>query len=1211
MSRTFLPAGILVILLPIFLSAQPRDAVQSVILLGNLVDLQSVQSFTSQVSDIAQNFDHECSILLNGDFLDSKQNFSDQLKRLDTLLSGLGEISGTKVVMLPGDRDWQNSGREGWEFVQLLEEYVEKNYPEVIWPVKDGCPGPERVNLGLTLNLIAINTQWWNHPYLRPTPESADCDLAAEEAILEEIEDQIEEVAYGNLLVAGHFPIFSNGEYGGRFPATKWLFPVPVYSTFRTAYRQNVGTSTETSNEQYTEFRDEIEDIFADHQSLIYVSGHEHNLELLRERDNIFINSGAPEKGGHIKSTRNTIYANKRPGFVVLHFEGDGAVWASIYEKENALFEQTQEIKLFQAPCKVPDPKLLINDRLVPCLEEEYVLPEMTGEYPETVSIVANKKYEANGLKRLFLGTDYRRSWTTEINVPVLNLDTVGGGIAPYQRGGGRQTKSLKFLAADQSEYVFRSVDKDPSRALSFDLRRSLISLAVRDQTTAQQPYGALATSKLLDELDILHARPRLYVMPDDEKLGPFRETFGNMLGMLEERPTGVKAFRKTFAGADEIRKTIKMFRQLYKDRDNQIAQDEFVRARVFDILIGDWGRHEDNWKWAGFDREGGVHYRPIPRDRDHVFSRWDGILPWLADREWAKPSGENFDFTLKGLRSLTWQARHMDRFLGSELTRADWVNAASFIQQEISASEIDAAMAVMPPEISADVKVIAQKLKQRQKDLPRYAEQYYRMLAKEVDIVGSVKHELFEVNRLPDGKVEVDMYKLKKGKKDKQFYSRIFDPKETKEIRLFGLHGEDAFLINGESNKSIKLRVLPGPGVDSIVDQSNVLRQKNMTLIYDEYQTDHKITGAESKLASSPEHDTYHYRRTAFTYNTYLPLVFLYYNSGNGLSGGGGLFFKNQAYGKPDFSSTHRIFGTYSSLDNMRFAYKGTWRHVFGSWDLALGGDLDRRRRFNYYFGVGNESEIDQTLFDNTDFYTLRYTSVQAYAGLQNTFWQRSTFGLGLSVISNGGESLDDNSFPEEGGSIPGESPLRMARAHVVLDIDLRDRPDLPTQGTRFMMHNYISKALNAKGESFGQLKGVAEYFTTAYPVTLGIRLGGAYMTGDPPFYELQYLGQRTYLRGYRQNRFAGHHSLFFNSDLRISLKENPNALIPFKFGLRLFYDVGRVYVRGETSNKLHHGYGAGIYFTPFRERYALNLSLGFSEEESALLLFGLGKAF
>jgi hypothetical protein len=51
----------------------------------------------------------------------------------------------------------------------------------------------------------------------------------------------------------------------------------------------------------------------------------------------------------------------------------------------------------------------------------------------------------------------------------------------------------------------------------------------------------------------------------------------------------------------------------------------EFARARMFDLWIGDWSKHEDNWKWAGYKGKDGEVFRPIPRDRDHAFSS-DGM---------------------------------------------------------------------------------------------------------------------------------------------------------------------------------------------------------------------------------------------------------------------------------------------------------------------------------------------------------------------------------------------------------------------------------------------------------------------------------------------------------------------------------------------------------------------------------------------------------
>lgn len=46
------------------------------------------------------------------------------------------------------------------------------------------------------------------------------------------------------------------------------------------------------------------------------------------------------------------------------------------------------------------------------------------------------------------------------------------------------------------------------------------------------------------------------------------------------------------------------------------------------------------------------------------------------------------------------WQDRHLDRFLANEATREDWINAAKYIQQNVSSLDVEKAVKSMPSEI-------------------------------------------------------------------------------------------------------------------------------------------------------------------------------------------------------------------------------------------------------------------------------------------------------------------------------------------------------------------------------------------------------------------------------------------------------------------------------------------------------------------------------
>jgi hypothetical protein len=100
--------------------------------------------------------------------------------------------------------------------------------------------------------------------------------------------------------------------------------------------------------------------------------------------------------------------------------------------------------------------------------------PRLQTAGRSVVRVVPGQRYDAGAIHRLFFGGLWRDLWNTPIDVPVLNLDTFAGGLKPLKKGGGFQTKSLRFQAANGRQYKFRSLDKDPAAVLPVDLRESL-----------------------------------------------------------------------------------------------------------------------------------------------------------------------------------------------------------------------------------------------------------------------------------------------------------------------------------------------------------------------------------------------------------------------------------------------------------------------------------------------------------------------------------------------------------------------------------------------------------------------------------------------------------------------------------------------------------------------------------------------------------------
>ncbi len=1192
-----------------------------VFLLGNTADLTIDSPLYAQLGALIEGNTSGTTVILNGDFSTGQADEYEDSIRIRHLLASLSSNNNVRTILIPGDRDWAHSQKNGWEQVRNLEKMVHSmNFPNVIWAIKKGCPGPEEIWLDENTLLINMQTQWWNHPHQKPQPAGADCKFATEDVFIEELEDLIEENAQKNILLAGHYPLISYGPYGGKWPLKNYLLPIPIFSGLIPSFHANVGAAKDIANDNFDDFRNLLEQVSLEQNGLIYVSGHEHNLQILSIKDHYLINSGSPTKPSYSGKGELALYAESQPGLIELRYFDHGKVQAVVHKVDHSGMVKLKELILYRSFCETDLAPIPYNSRYAPCNQ----LNDTSGSISKkaTVTVAAGLEYEAGKFKQRWLGKHYRGSWTTPVKVPYLDLESTFGGLLPYQKGGGRQTTSLKFKAQNGEEYVFRSVNKDPTKALDYEFRKTVVGTVVRDQTSAQQPFGAMAVDVLLDKLNILHAHPKLYVLPDDPALGQFRGSFAGLMGMLEERPTNPKKVEKPFAQAQAILKSNKMFRELYDDHDNKVNIQEFARARVFDMWVGDWGKHEDNWKWAGYADHSGMTYRPVPRDRDHVFSLWDGLLPWLADREWAKESAANFGYEFKGIRSLMWQARHLDRLLGNQLTREDWRQAAREIQQNINKEDIDRAVNNMPAEIyEVDGRTIASKLERRLNQLPEAVSQYYDLLAREVDVVGSNKREFFEIIRAKDGSVSVAMFDLdkKSGGADssRRYYHRRFIPEETKEIRVFGLRKADHFHISGQARKSIPIRIIGGPGADQVSDSSKVGGLNKATKVYENDADARLYLGTEARLVKHWNNQVFNYDRTAFAYNTYLPLAFISFSKDFGFGLRTGLQFTRQKYGKKDFASKHSLGLTLSTENIKVLSYDARFHHVWGRWDVILSALAGNHYYFTFFFGIGNDTQKDDKLFDQ-DYYRTNYNSNQLSVGVLHEFWEGNNSHLAFKLhYENNSQQINENTIltdTQNPMDILGINDINLLESVFDLELDFRDRSSLPERGMRVALKHQSGIITNESNDGYGVTQGFLEGFMSTNlrrPLTFGIRLGGSKSYGEIPFYKLKYLGQRNDLRGYLRNRFTGESTLFINTEMRWELYEFHTSLFPLRFGVKAFYDAGRVYSKFDETDNWHQGYGGGIYLVPLLEQFSINLSVAFSEEESGLFLLGIGKAF
>src|SRR5690349_14874354 len=119
-----------------------------------------------------------------------------------------------------------------------------------------------------------------------------------------------------------------------------------------------------------------------------------------------------------------------------------------------------------------------------------------------TVRIVPGPQYEASGIKEKLLGEGWRDLWLTPTAVPVFDIGTYAGGLTVTKRGGGNQTKTLRFATKDGREILFRSVNKYPvGQAMPAPIRNSTLGDIIADQVATLFPAGGLPVPPILNAL--------------------------------------------------------------------------------------------------------------------------------------------------------------------------------------------------------------------------------------------------------------------------------------------------------------------------------------------------------------------------------------------------------------------------------------------------------------------------------------------------------------------------------------------------------------------------------------------------------------------------------------------------------------------------------------------------------------------------------------
>ena len=806
----------------------------------------------------------------------------------------------------------------------------------------------------------------------------------------------------------------------------------------------------------------------------------------------------------------------------------------------------------------------------------------------DSVRAVAGKHYQAGGLKRFFLGPTYRDLWAAEITVPVLDLRSFAGGLKPTEIGGGKQTRSLRFLAPDGSDYVFRLVDKD-KQEVPKGWKGTVIESVARDQVSAHHPAGAVVVAALLEAAGVLHVTPVLAVLPDDPLLGEFREEFAGRLGSIEPYPTKPDD-APGFAGASQIIESQELRALLDSVPKLGIDVRGYLTARLMDAYLHDWDRHPGNWKWARMEGRD-QPWRPLPRDRDKAFMQYGGVVR-LAGR--FSPNLQRFTGDYGSIRGYVWNSREMDRRLLAGLEQSAWDSAGQKLRLKITDSVIDAAVRQMPREHHSHAATLAATLKQRRDRFPDLARRFYLHLAADPDIHATDAADRTVIARMEDGSVEVRLY----SGDDRPWFRRRFHPAETDEIRVYLHDGDDHATVTGDVARSMPVRIIGGNGTNRLIDSSRVAGKPDQARLYDAGTVSHveyadpdtlfdrrPWVRSEGKLVD-PGRD----RGSAIN-----PVF------GLSVPGDLGLVLKG-GIGQTRYGFRVRPYAGWNKL-TAEYATEVNGLRLTGSFDRRSEGSrlhvLGRARMSEIevinFFGFGNQTPAPVDLSFRVE---QRQWLLEPAVALALS--ERSDIRFGPVLKYSTTDSLGNNLVSTDrpyGFDDFGQAGLRLTLHH-----DRREQNGERRRGILLDLAGDWYPATWDVSQAFGSMEGAtAAYYTIPLPLhpVLAVRAGARKVFGEFPFHESAFVGGRSSVRVLELQRYAGDASLHGTAELRFPFPTVP-LVLPVATGIYGFAEAGRVYLDGESPGGWHSGAGLGTWIGVLRSTTSISIELGWYEGTS-----------
>ena len=1173
--------------------------ISNIYLIGDAGDLATGNKTLESLKKELLNQSENSTVIFLGDNVYPKgispkkgKKQKDGISKLNAQLDILKNYKG-KTLFIPGNHDWYY----GLDGLKKQEKLVEDALGKNTFLPENGCP-LEVVHLNKEVDVIVVDSQWYITDWDQHPEMNDKCDeIKTREKFFVELEGLINKSQQKITLIAIHHPMISKGTHGGENSFKQHIFPLPIniplpgLGTLFQAIRKTSGLSPQDLNaHRYLQLTERITTLAKEHPHLIFVSGHDHNLQYLYK-------DGIPQIISGAGSKTSPTYLGKEKGFT---YGKNGYAKLSIYPNKEVSVAFKNNIKtIFETTVfKAEQEKreTVYNHLNIPPFVNAAIYPKNLTD--------KNKVFKA------IWGHHYRNEYSIPVKAKTVLLDTLYGGLTVVKKGGGHQSKSLRLVNPDGKQYVMRALKKSAVRFLQTvafkndyvtnQLKNTYTENILFDFYTSAHPYTPFIIGNLSDPINVYHTNPKLFYVPKQNALIPYDNEFGDALYMIEERPEEDQKKVASFGFPDDIISTDDLFEELRDDKNNKLDEKNYVTARLFDMILGDWDRHTDQWRWAVFKDGKHKTFRPIPRDRDQAFSNYDGpLLTTLTTLVDPIKLMQTYDKDIRNLFKFNDEPYPIDVSLLQESNYKIWEEQANYIKQNLTDEVINKAFDQLPDAVkNNNIERIKEVLKYRRDHVIETAKNYRKILEKFAIVKGSDKDDWFEITA--DKKTtKIRVFNIKDGKKEDLHFTKEFNNNNTKEIWIYGLDDNDYYEVKNISKKSPKIRLIGGQNHDTYeIDNAKNIR------VHDFKTKKNTFKGRFKKhLSNQYDKNIYEYRKVKDNTLTVLPLVA--YNPDDGINFGPSITFTNYGFNRQPFTNQHHVSLKYfSATVGFDFAHKSEFATYYNHWNVFVNTRLTSSNFSNNFFGFGNNTmNNDHALGLDYNRVKSEIKSIEPGITWNNLMGAKFNISIPLTIYElEETEGRYINTLPIE------FDEQNFAGIKTNLNFSNYNSISLPTLGFDFNLDSGWDYNLSKESS----LAYVKTNLGMMFPISLNhkwifaSKIRSQFNFGDNlQLYQSAFIGGNNGLRGFRNERFAGKSAFTQNSNIRYTINKVKTPILPVTYGLSLGYDYGRVWLPNEASDKWHTSYGTTLWFSAPLAKINLNL---FNSKEGLRFTFGVG---